>query len=95
MERLYPGDGDVLVSHPMARVECEIAVVPRPAHAVHERQEAAIEHATQLARTLGVDAWITLDRRHFLRLASFRPTTAAPRGDPAVTRREAHEAAPH
>jgi hypothetical protein len=95
MERLYPGDGDVLVSHPMARVECEIAVVPRPAHAVNERQDAAIEHATQLARTLDVDAWLTLDRRHFLCIASFRPTTVSPRGDAAVVTHEAREPAPH
>jgi hypothetical protein len=72
MERLLPRDGDVLVSHPMARVECEIAVVPQPPHTVQTRQEAALADATALARTMGVDAWFTHDRRHFLRVASFR-----------------------
>ena len=77
MERLLPCDGDVLVSHPMARIECEVAVVPRPAHAMYERQDAALANATVLAQALGVDAWLTHDRRHFLRVASFRAVPGA------------------
>ena len=95
MERLLPRDGDVLVSHSMARVDCEIAVVPRPAHAVHTRQETAIANATVLAHTLGVDAWLTHDRRHFLRVASFRAAGGTASPDPArLDRPMAQEPAP-
>ncbi len=83
MERLLPCDGDVLVSHPMARIECEVAVLPRPAHAMYERQDAALANATVLAQALGVDAWLTHDRRHFLRVASFRAEASTPK-EPAT-----------
>ena len=72
MERRLPRDGDVLVSHPMARVECEIAIVPRSAHAVDRQTKSALPDAVELTQALGVDAWLTHDRRHFLPIASFR-----------------------
>ena len=94
MERLLPRDGDVLVSHPMARVECEIAVVPRPPHAVNEKHAAALASATMLASNLGVDVWLTHDRRHFLRVASFRQVSEPPREDSAAAREPDAQAMP-
>lgn len=73
MERHLPRDGDVLVSHPVARIECDIAILPREPHAIHARQDIALANAVLLAESLGVDAWFTQDRRHFRRVASFRP----------------------
>ncbi len=100
MDRRLPRDGDVLVSHSMARIDCEVAILPRSAHAFDQPRAAALESAIALARTLGVDAWLTQDRRHFLPLASFRShgpavsPEAAAAGPHAVGTPRAHRSGP-
>lgn len=68
-----PQDGDILVSRALATGQYTVAVVPRLPHLTHERRVRAVEGARVLARNRGVDAWLTEDRIHFVRLARFRP----------------------
>jgi len=70
--RLLPRDGDVVVSKPTAKVEHEIAIVPASPHIVCATHDEAVARANQMARERHVDAWLTEDLRHFLRVASYR-----------------------
>lgn len=72
MAAQYPKDGDVLVSNPSATVEHEVAIVPRAPHITCANHEKAVAEGRQLAEQLKVDAWLTEDNRHFLRIASHR-----------------------
>jgi hypothetical protein len=72
MTTAYPRDGDVLVSNPSATVEHEICIVPNPPHIACATHDLAVERGRALANELGVDAWLTEDRCHFLRLGSYR-----------------------
>jgi len=69
---MLPQPGDVLVSRPAAAVEHEISIVSQPKRLVCARHDVAVEKGRQLAAELHVDAWLTEDHIHFLRLASFR-----------------------
>ena len=73
MESRRPQDGDVLVSNPTATVEHEICVVPHPPHITCANHDRAVAEGRQLAEQLKVDAWLTEDNYHFLRIATFRP----------------------
>jgi hypothetical protein len=72
MEPHCPRDGDVLVSKPTAIVEHEICVVPRPPHVTSANHERAVAEGRQLAARLKVDAWLTEDNCHFIRIATYR-----------------------
>ncbi|HXW06900.1 MAG TPA: hypothetical protein VD833_16830 [Vicinamibacterales bacterium] len=72
MEAQLPKEGDVLVSNPTATVEHEICVVPKPPHLTCETHDKAVAAARALAQQLAVDAWLTEDHRHFLRIGMFR-----------------------
>jgi hypothetical protein len=72
MEPHMPQDGDVLISNPTATVEHEICVVPRPPHITCPNHDRAVEQGRQLAEQLKVDAWLTEDHRHFLRIGVYR-----------------------
>ena len=67
-----PSDGDVLVARVSATQHYAVAVVPREPHLLRERRTRAIDCARALAHDRSVDAWITEDGTHFLRLATFR-----------------------
>jgi hypothetical protein len=72
MEPHCPRDGDVLVSKPTAIVEHEICVVPRPPHVTCPNYNRAVAEGRRLAQQLKVDAWLTEDNCHFMRIATFR-----------------------
>jgi hypothetical protein len=64
--------GDVLVSHPTAVREHEISVVPNAPHAVSPTHDEAVSDGRSEADALGVDAWLTEDHTHVLKIASNR-----------------------
>ena len=72
-EARLPSDGDVLVTNPTATVEHEIAIVPAPPHMICATHDEAVAWAKRMARERQVDAWLSEDLRHFLRIASYRP----------------------
>jgi hypothetical protein len=72
MEPHFPRDGDVLVSKPTAIVEHEICVVPGPPHVSYPNHKRAVAEGCRLAEQLKVDAWLTEDNCHFLRIGTYR-----------------------
>jgi hypothetical protein len=64
--------GDVLVSHPTAVREHEISIVPNAPHTVSPNHDAAISDGCCEAEALGVDAWLTEDQTHAVKIASHR-----------------------
>ena len=67
-----PQDGDVLISNPTATVEHEISIVPRRPHITCANHDQAVAEGRQLAKELEVDAWLTEDNYHFLRIGTYR-----------------------
>jgi hypothetical protein len=65
--------GDVLVSHPSAVREHEISVIPNAAHATAPTHDAAIDDGRSEADAMGVDAWLTEDHTHVVKIAANRP----------------------
>jgi general stress protein YciG len=66
-----PRPGDVLVSNP-ATIEHEISIMPGPPHLRYPTHDLAVAKGREIAEQLGVDAWVTEDRSHFLLIASCR-----------------------
>jgi hypothetical protein len=64
--------GDVLVSHPTAIREHAISVIPNPPHAMSPTHDAAVRAGCSEADALGVDAWLTEDQTHVMKIASHR-----------------------
>ena len=64
--------GDVLVSHPTAVREHEISVIPDAPHAISPTHDAAVSNGCAAADALGVDAWLTEDHTHVVKIASHR-----------------------
>ena len=64
--------GDVLVSRSTAVVEHEISIVPNPPHATASTHDAAVSDGCTEAAALGVDAWLTEDQTHVVKIASHR-----------------------
>jgi hypothetical protein len=64
--------GDVLVSHPTAVREHEISVVPNAPHAISPTHNAALSDGRSEADARGVDAWLTEDQTHVVKIASYR-----------------------
>jgi hypothetical protein len=64
--------GDVLVSHPTAVREHEISIVPNAPHAISPTHDAAVTDARSEADATGVDAWLTEDHTHAVKIASHR-----------------------
>lgn len=67
-----PRHGDVLVSNPTATVEHVIGIVPNAPHESRPTHDTAVDRARELAKELGVDAWLTEDHTHFMRIATNR-----------------------
>ena len=65
--------GDVLVSHPTAVREHEISIVPNAPHATSPTHDAAVRNGHAEAEAIGVDAWLTEDQTHVVKIASNRP----------------------
>jgi hypothetical protein len=72
MTPTLPQDGDVLVSNPTATVEHEIYIVPGALHVTCANHDRAVTEGRRLAETLKVDAWLTEDHSHFMRIAAYR-----------------------
>jgi hypothetical protein len=64
--------GDVLVSHPTAVREHEISVIPNAPHATSPTHDEAVSDGRSEADILGVDAWLTEDHTHVVKIASHR-----------------------
>jgi hypothetical protein len=64
--------GDVLVSHPTAVREHEISIVPDAPHVIAPTHDAAVSDGRSEADALGVDAWLTEDQTHVVKIASNR-----------------------
>jgi hypothetical protein len=64
--------GDVLVSHPTAVREHEISIVPNAPHTMSPTHDAAVVDGRSEAEALGVDAWLTEDQTHVVKIASHR-----------------------
>ena len=69
---MIPQTGDVLVSKSSARVEHDVSIVPAEPVLVCPTHDTAVEKARELARDRRVDAWLTEDHVHFLKLATYR-----------------------
>ena len=64
--------GDVLVSHPTASRQHDISVLPNAPHAMSPTHDGAISEGRSEADALGVDAWLTEDHTHVVKIASHR-----------------------
>ena len=64
--------GDVLVSRPTAVRKHEISIVPNAPHAVSPTHDAAVSAGRSEADAIGVDAWLTEDQTHVVKIASHR-----------------------
>ena len=64
--------GDVLVSHSSAVHEHQISVVPNAPHATASTHDAAVGDGRSEAEATGVDAWLTEDQTHVVKIASHR-----------------------
>jgi len=71
LEDMHPGD--VLVSHPTAVREHEISIVPNAPHEASPTHDASVAEGRSQAEALGVDAWLTEDQTHVMKIASHRP----------------------
>ena len=70
---MYPQPGDILVSRSSGNVEHQVGVVPDPPQESCPTHDQAVQKACSLAEERNVDAWLTEDLTHFLRIATFRP----------------------
>ena len=64
--------GDVLVSHPTAVREHEISIVPNAPHTTAPTHDTAVNEGCPEAEAKGVDAWLTEDQTHVVKIASHR-----------------------
>ena len=64
--------GDVLVSHSTAVREHEISIVPNASHATSPTHDVAVHDARSEADAMGVDAWLTEDQTHVVKISSHR-----------------------
>jgi hypothetical protein len=75
---MEPRHGDVLVSRVAARIEHEVSIVPAAAEIVCPNHEVAIARARELAQARQVDAWLTEDNIHTVKIASYRTGAREP-----------------
>lgn len=80
--------GDVLVARPSSVLAHEISIVPEKPHATVPNHREAVEQAAGKAEALGVDAWVTEDQTHVIKLATNRPDgdSASPPEEEATQR---------
>jgi hypothetical protein len=69
---MIPQPGDVLITKRLAIVERDISIVPHAPHLICPTHDEAVATGCALAEQRHTDAWLTEDRVHFLRLASYR-----------------------
>jgi hypothetical protein len=64
--------GDVLVSHSSAVRQHDISVIPNAPHATAATHDAAVSDGCAEADAMRVDAWLTEDKTHVVKIASHR-----------------------
>ena len=64
--------GDVLVSHSPGASEYQISIVANAPHTVSPTHDAAVSDGRSEAEAMGVDAWLSEDQTHVVRIASNR-----------------------
>ena len=64
--------GDILVSRSTAVREHEISVIPNAPHATSPTHDTAVGDGRSEADAKGVDAWLTEDQTHVVKIASHR-----------------------
>jgi hypothetical protein len=64
--------GDILVSHSTGVREHAISVVPNARHATSPTHDVAVSDGRSAADAMGVDAWLTEDQTHVVKIASHR-----------------------
>jgi hypothetical protein len=64
--------GDILISHRSAMREHEISVVPNLPHTVSGTHDTVVTEGRSEAAATGVDAWLTEDQTHVVKIASNR-----------------------
>ena len=64
--------GDVLVTHSTAVCEHQISIVPNAPHAISPTHDTAVSDARVEADAKGVDAWLTEDQTHVVKIAAHR-----------------------
>jgi len=64
--------GDVLVSHSSAVREHDISVIPNAPHATSATHDAPVSDGCSEADAMRVDAWLTEDQTHVVKIASRR-----------------------
>jgi hypothetical protein len=69
---MKPQNGDILVSNPTATVAYDLTTVGETASVACANHTAAVAQAKELARLRRVDAWLTEDHTHFLKIAAGR-----------------------
>ena len=69
---MHPQTGDILVSRSSGNIEHQVSIVPDAPFESCPTHTCAVDKASALARERGVDAWLTEDLIHFMRLASYR-----------------------
>ena len=67
-----PRDGDILVSKQPARIEHEVRILPSTDAGLFQHETDARAWARAAAAERHVDAWLTEDLCHFLKIASHR-----------------------
>jgi hypothetical protein len=65
--------GDVLVSHSTAVREYDISIVPNARHANSPTHDVAVRDARSEADAKGVDAWLTEDQTHVVKISVQSP----------------------
>jgi len=73
-----PRSGDVLVSKVTARVEYEVTDGTARLVSAHPNQASGMARAVELAKERKVDAWLTQDHIHFVKISSQRVESQGP-----------------
>jgi len=68
-----PQSGDLLVSRSTAVREHDISIVPNAPHATSPTHDGGVADARLEADVRGVDAWLTEDQTHVVKIAAHRP----------------------
>jgi hypothetical protein len=69
---MTPQHGDLLVANPTATVDYGLTTVGESVSLACANCAAAVAQAVELARQRHVDAWLTEDHTHFLKIAACR-----------------------
>lgn len=69
---MTPQAGDVLVSNLTATVEYDVSIIGGPVVFTGVHYAVAVAQAQQLAAARRIDAWLTEDHTHFLKIAFCR-----------------------